>query len=171
MILCPNCMHKELVGALFCSECGAQLVYADGVPTGIIPPSSSTPLPQQAPGQEEPEAKFSPSNIRLSLNIVNSGEVLNLGQRSEFTLGRVSEGQPIIPDIDLTPYNGYDAGVSRMHLSIKIKDQVYVTDLGSANGTRINGRRIGANMPYAIKHGDILTLGKFNIQILFHTNQ
>lgn len=171
MILCPNCMHKEMVGAIFCSECGAQLVYADGVPTSVIPPSHSNPLPHQDLHQEVSDSHVSPSNIRITLNIVNSGEVLNLGQRSEFTLGRVSEGQPIIPDIDLTPYNAYDSGVSRMHLSIKIKDQVYVTDLGSANGTRINGRRVGANMPYVIKHGDILTLGKFNIQILFHTNQ
>jgi hypothetical protein len=28
MIVCPNCQHKELPGALFCSECGAQLIGA-----------------------------------------------------------------------------------------------------------------------------------------------
>lgn len=89
-----------------------------------------------------------------------------IGQ-SEFTLGRVNEGQPIVPDIDLTPYKAYESGVSRMHASIKVEeDQVSITDLGSANGTRINGRQITAQIPYPIKHGDILTLGKFKIQIL-----
>ena len=27
MIVCPNCKHQELDGSLFCSECGAQLVF------------------------------------------------------------------------------------------------------------------------------------------------
>jgi len=54
-----------------------------------------------------------------------------------------------------------------MHASLKLIDeQVMITDLGSANGTRINGRQISAHIPYPIRHGDILTLGKFKIQIL-----
>ena len=30
MIICPNCQHKNVAGAMFCAECGAQL---DGVET------------------------------------------------------------------------------------------------------------------------------------------
>ena len=36
MILCPNCQHKELPGALFCSECGTQLVSLDILNTRSI---------------------------------------------------------------------------------------------------------------------------------------
>jgi pSer/pThr/pTyr-binding forkhead associated (FHA) protein len=43
---------------------------------------------------------------------------------------------------------------------------VLITDLGSANGTRVNGMQITSHIPYPVKHGDILTLGKFKIQIL-----
>ena len=32
MIICPNCQHKNVTGAMFCAECGAQL---DGVDTLI----------------------------------------------------------------------------------------------------------------------------------------
>jgi pSer/pThr/pTyr-binding forkhead associated (FHA) protein len=174
MILCPNCLHKELTGALFCSECGAQLVFNEGIPTSDINTASAQEaaadaIREQATDLETQTFTGLPENIRLTLNLINTGEVLNLGSRSEYTLGRVSEGQPIIPDIDLSPYKAYDAGVSRMHISIKIKNQVTVTDLGSANGTRINGRRIAPHMPYPLKHGDILTLGKFKIQVLFQT--
>jgi pSer/pThr/pTyr-binding forkhead associated (FHA) protein len=92
---------------------------------------------------------------------------LPLAGQDEVTLGRVSEGQPVVPDIDLTPYKAYEDGVSRMHASIRIiEDQVLITDLGSANGTRVNGMQITSHIPYPVKHGDILTLGKFKIQIL-----
>ncbi len=26
MIICPNCQHKEMSGAVYCSKCGAQLI-------------------------------------------------------------------------------------------------------------------------------------------------
>ena len=50
MIICPNCKHQELDGALFCSECGAQLVFTtnneeDELPTGD---ESSDSLPQRS---------------------------------------------------------------------------------------------------------------------------
>jgi hypothetical protein len=168
MILCPNCLHKEIVGALFCSECGAQLIYMDGIPTSSIPPSTLQEPPMELP--PKPESKSYPTSypeIHISLNLINSGEILNLGDRNEITLGRISEGQPIIPDIDLSPYKAYEAGVSRMHASIKIKDQVWVTDLGSVNGTYINDKKIAPHIAHPLKHGDIITLGKFKIQIQF----
>jgi hypothetical protein len=169
MILCPNCLHKEMVGSLFCSECGAQLIFPDGIPTGNIRTTSHL---KRVGGHETEEPAIEPpphsiSDALISLNIVSSGDTLPIRGQGEVTVGRVSEGQPVIPDIDLTPYKAYEAGVSRMHASIRVaEDQVLVTDLGSANGTRINGRKITANVAHPIKHGDILTLGKFKIQVL-----
>ena len=32
MIICANCQHKNVTGAMFCAECGAQL---DGIDTLI----------------------------------------------------------------------------------------------------------------------------------------
>ena len=50
---------------------------------------------------------------------MDSGKILPLASRNEFTLGRLSEGQPIMPDIDLTPYQAYASGVSRLHAVVK----------------------------------------------------
>ncbi len=38
MIECPSCQHREFVGTLFCSECGARLVHASTLPTMSISP-------------------------------------------------------------------------------------------------------------------------------------
>ena len=38
MISCPNCQHKEINGAIYCSKCGAQLVDARFATHKIEPP-------------------------------------------------------------------------------------------------------------------------------------
>jgi pSer/pThr/pTyr-binding forkhead associated (FHA) protein len=168
MILCTNCLHKEIVGAMFCSECGAQLVFPKGQTTTGMPGSAD--LRNREIEFKEPPARTIYPDAFMSLNIISTGDVIPIAGKDEVTLGRVSEGQPVIPDIDLTPYKAFESGVSRMHASIRlVNEQVMITDLGSANGTRINGKQISSHMPQPLKHGDILTLGKFKIQILLHS--
>jgi hypothetical protein len=166
MILCQNCLHKEMLGAMFCSECGAQLIYAKGVPTSLVKMTTSKLKDRQVDVKGPPEPVIT-SDTLISLSIINTGDYVSLSGQSEVSLGRVSEGQPVTPDIDLTPYKAYEAGVSRMHASVRmVDDLVMVTDLGSANGTRVNGMQITPHIPCPIKHGDIITLGKFKIQLL-----
>jgi pSer/pThr/pTyr-binding forkhead associated (FHA) protein len=96
-------------------------------------------------------------------------EALDLPVQNEFTLGRQVAGQPIAPDVDLNKYDAYDQGVSRLHATIRInpmKNQVHVIDLGSANGSKVNGYEIPANSEVPLNHGDILTLGKFNLKVI-----
>jgi pSer/pThr/pTyr-binding forkhead associated (FHA) protein len=83
-------------------------------------------------------------------------------------LGRLSEGQPIMPDIDLTPYQAYASGVSRLHAVVKrdANNRALVMDLGSSNGTYVNGRRINPHVEEPLNHGDIVALGKLKIQVL-----
>ena len=59
------------------------------------------------------------NNDWVTLHLLDTGQVLPLSERNEFTLGRISEGQPIMPDIDLSPYQAYANGVSRLHAVIK----------------------------------------------------
>ena len=44
MIICPNCHHKELPGALFCSECGARLISLDYLTTQSLQKAPSDHL-------------------------------------------------------------------------------------------------------------------------------
>ena len=103
----------------------------------------------------------------ISLLIIESGQILPLAERTEFTLGRSAEGQPIIPDVDLTAYNAYANGVSRLHAAIKlVNNRIVVVDLGSSNGTYLNGTRLSPYMETPVAHGDLVYLGKLKIQVL-----
>ncbi len=164
MIVCPQCQHHEMDGAIFCSECGAQLIGAietsriAGVEVGS---DRRQPIPEPAPPLSLPKAW-------ISLHILESGYILPLADRTEFTLGRVVDGQPIMPDVDLTPHNAYAHGVSRLHAALKlVEDKIVIVDLESSNGTYVNGVRIPPNVETRLVHGDVISLGKLKIQVLF----
>ena len=167
MIECPNCKHQEIPGALFCSECGAQLVGIHTVTTQSIGKNLTNNLANLEAAQEDTSIPSPPNGVAISLFLLDTGQIVPLAGKNEFTLGRSAEGQPILPDIDLAPYQAYENGVSRLHVSLTMnKQEALVTDLGSANGTRLNGQKLTPHRPTPVKHGDILTLGKLRIQLL-----
>jgi pSer/pThr/pTyr-binding forkhead associated (FHA) protein len=169
MILCPNCHNKELPGAYFCSECGTQLISLEFLNTRMIakPPenlnlsdlgANSIPTHKVIQKQKDPS---------ISLHLVESGKVIHLSDKKDFTLGRAVEGQSILPDVDLSPYEAFSLGVSRMHISLRIMNgDVYVMDMGSSNGTKINGQKIVPHVEYSVSHGDLVTLGRLKVQVL-----
>lgn len=166
MIICPNCGNKELPGALFCKECGTQFTNLRD-PTVIMAVSLADHLHSINPVENDHDVPHTPDDARLSLYLVETGEVIPLEGLTEFTIGRSSEDQPILPDVDLAPYNAYEYGVSRLHASIQISQPfALLTDFGSANGTQLNGQKLSPDKPYPITHGDIFTLGKMKIQLL-----
>lgn len=118
------------------------------------------------PDQLQPPPQV-PLQSWISLHIVESGQILPLADRTEFTLGRSAEGQPIVPDVDLTAYNAYASGVSRLHAAIKlVNNRIVVVDLGSSNGTYLNGTRLSPYIETPVAHGDLVYLGKLKIQVL-----
>jgi pSer/pThr/pTyr-binding forkhead associated (FHA) protein len=156
-----------MVGTLFCNECGAQLIGVAGSLTRDIQTGPTNPLSNK--GNRPKSSPLPPPSTgnSISLHILDAGQIVPLDNREEFTMGRSSEGQSILPDIDLGPYRAYEKGVSRLHASLKLGGgQVIITDLGSVNGTRVNGKKILPNQPQTLSHGDILTLGKLKVQIL-----
>lgn len=168
MIICPKCQHEELNGTVFCSHCGHKLIEksesstqqtpASRIVEGISPPT----VPAPALLSEE-------KNSKVILYIVDTKDVIPLKEEKEYTLGRVADGQKVIPDIDLSGYNAYKAGVSRIHAMINTRgERITVKDLGSSNGSRINGIKIDSHAEYSIQHGDILTLGALKIQVLIN---
>lgn len=168
MIQCPNCKHQELPGALFCSECGTQLVTADTLTAPLASPNNEN-LDFDAqtngigPSIKETAAPF--KNTIISLHVLNYNRTLHLAGRNEYSLGRVAKGQPILPDFDLSEFDAYNNGVSRLHAVIKTGiGKMSIMDLGSANGTRVNGQKIAANVEYPLKNGDLIAFGKLKIE-------
>lgn len=168
MITCINCNHQEYTGALFCSQCGANLVEAKKTADSVFQPINSDFFSEMFSG-EFPSSlnQAKQTDAALWLSILDFGELVALPERKEFTLGRASSDQPIIPDVDLTPYNAYKSGVSRLHATIRLAgEKITIVDLGSANGTQLNGEKIEPNVPYELMHGDVVKLGRLKIQIL-----
>lgn len=165
MIVCSNCQHDNLTGAMFCAECGASFAGDHSLKEQSLGPEKYQSVSKKS--SDDPSQKFSGGEPWGSLYLVDTGQILPLSQRNEFTIGRTSAGQPIRPDIDFSPYQGYDAGVSRLHAVIKRDGaRIIFMDLGSANGTYVNGKRLSPNVEQIIHHRDIVALGKMRIQIL-----
>jgi hypothetical protein len=165
MIICPNCQHEEMNGSIFCSKCGGQLVDMHLV-THKIQTTEALPNIENKPDRLQPPPQV-PLQSWISLHIIESGQILPLKDRTEFTLGRSAAGQPILPDVDLTAYNAYTNGVSRLHAAIKLENnRIVVIDLGSSNGTYLNGTRLSPYIETPISHGDLVYLGKLKLQVL-----
>ena len=167
MIVCSNCKHSNMTGAMYCAECGAQLADGgDSLTTQNITTQRFETNFEHSPKDDRHQA-FDDSHAWGSLHLLDTGQVIPLSVKNEFTMGRISEGQPIMPDIDLSPYQAYAAGVSRLHAVIKrIANRIIFIDLGSANGTYINGKRLAPNVEQVLNHGDIIALGKLKLQVL-----
>ncbi|MEK6255826.1 MAG: FHA domain-containing protein [Chloroflexota bacterium] len=169
--VCPNCHHQELLGALFCSECGTKLVEQSGLSTEMIGGTDSK-LVNKKTAPPTPTAPLPAIDAIASLHILLTGQILPLVGRDEYTIGRISEGQSILPDVDLTHYEAYAKGVSRLHATIKINSgRMTVTDLGSSNGTRVNSNKITPHKEHEVEHGDLITLGKFKLQALYRQDE
>ncbi|OQX65481.1 MAG: hypothetical protein DRI32_05105 [Chloroflexi bacterium] len=164
MIMCPICQHQEVEGALFCSECGAQLHNMGSLATHNI---QTGEMRGEAFDAVPPKRSVISASDAMTLQILDGGQIIPLADRSEFTMGRVSDGQTIMPDIDLTPYQAYECGVSRLHAVLKrSQGKVTIMDLGSSNGTYVDGIRLQPENELPLSHGSIVSLGKLKIQFL-----
>jgi pSer/pThr/pTyr-binding forkhead associated (FHA) protein len=79
--------------------------------------------------------------------------------RSPMLLGRASEAEGYQPDFDMTFYDDGDY-VSRRHARItKGRAGYFISDLGSSNGTTVNGQPIEPNRARILCDGDRIKVG------------
>ena len=165
MIDCRKCLHRNVTGAVFCEECGELLRGADVLIPAITDERITEELKRKPPRPE----LIPPAYSWISLHFMGGGTILPLASRNEFILGRLTQDNLILPDVDLTPYRASVSGVSRVHAMVKRDDnKAMVIDLGSSNGTYLNGQRIHPDEEFALRHQDVIALGTLQIQVLLH---
>ncbi|MBC8098727.1 MAG: response regulator [Armatimonadetes bacterium] len=104
----------------------------------------------------------------IELRVVGTPSVVQVRVQDEMVVGRSDPRYDTQPDIDLEPYGAYDLGVSRRHAQLFPKNnRLLLRDLGSSNGTYINGRYLLQGQEYRLRHGDMLTIGKLQLQVFF----
>jgi hypothetical protein len=112
-------------------------------------------------------SEFDTKQKKVALYFLDTGQVIDLEIGREYILGRSYPKQPVVPDIDLSPFKGYEWGISRLHATMKVEeDHVVIIDNDSSNGTYHAGQRIPGQTPYDLHNGDIVMLGKLRLQIL-----
>ncbi len=77
-----------------------------------------------------------------------------LGKNGALVLGRRRDDGVQQTDIDLAPYGGFVAGVSRRHARmVREDDVVLIEDLGSTNGTYLGNERLRPGALTALRQG------------------
>ncbi len=162
MIECPLCGRKYPVGALFCSECGVYLLTGGPLRTEPLPEGVSIPV--ELPAESPSAVGTGPQS--LVLQVLTSGRRVVIRSDQEVLVGRLDVGRGIFPQVDLTPDGGLEGGVSRRHARIFFQnDQFHIEDLGSTNGTYLNGTRLDPYSPRPLGDGDELRLGQITIRV------
>ena len=128
------------------------LLAAKPKPVAVVAPAPaapSRPAPSSAPA---PSGRSSNASLR-----VVSGPLANkeFTVGSEATLGRGQGCQVQLPD----------PMVSQLHARLFRSDKgLHIEDLGSTNGTYLNGRKVGAAA--RLKKGDRVRVGPIELEVL-----
>jgi pSer/pThr/pTyr-binding forkhead associated (FHA) protein len=136
---CPNCGQPVLSGTRFCGNCGAEINGEEDRPpvqdSGTIVDKEPVPYLLITAGP-------------------GRGQVFDL--RGEVRLGRSRANAIALAD----------GKISRNHARLDPVRSTYIlTDLGSANGTFVNGVRI--TQPVRLRDGDLIQVG--DTQLVFHS--
>jgi hypothetical protein len=160
-LMCPNCGTPVRFGELSCPQC--EHVFAAAGRTQRLPIENGISHHREWPTGEVAV----PDQHPIVLEIGN--QRLNLPGGEFVTIGRASTvpGETS-PDVDLSAFGAEDMGVSRLHIRLRRKGiLLYVADLGSTNGTHLNGRRLIPQGERLLRDGDELHLGRLRVKVRF----
>jgi hypothetical protein len=132
--------------------------------------SSHPPMPaEERPARPQTSRLAPPWRLLMQIGEQNQTTV-GIEVKDRIVLGRADPVGSFYPDLDLSPYGGQEGGVSRRH-AIIIQDEenkaLYLEDLGSTNGTRINGFSLEPNRRYRLRDGDELEFGRVRVVLRF----
>jgi pSer/pThr/pTyr-binding forkhead associated (FHA) protein len=109
-------------------------------------------------------ASARPMTVRLA--IVESGRQIEFTLAKEVSIGRLDPATATFPDVDLTTDGAMEKGVSRRHAKLSRKgSEVFVEDLGSVNGTLLNGKRLTPYLPHALNDQDEVRAGRLLMRV------
>ncbi|MEM7032354.1 MAG: FHA domain-containing protein [Chloroflexota bacterium] len=166
MIKCPFCHTPHVDNTLFCSECGTYLLEDDQRGTDPLGTGEIGWVGDSADGVDGQGRYQGTGPLAIRLNIGDQRRELEVPLNKAIHMGRLDPASDVFPEVDLTNDQGLEKGVSRRHARIlKREGSVVVEDLGSINGTFINGKRLAPYLPEMLTDGDSLQLGRLLIEV------
>ncbi len=168
MQICPNCRRERPDSETYCDVCGHILPLAmPELRTRTIKLDSAI-YEALEPSRRWGTAYFGQQN-RIELRFRDRAPTLLLPIVDRLVIGRFHE-EPDVPqpDVDLGPFDALDRGVSRNHVAVaREKDTISIADLGSSNGTFLNGQRLMPHEPRILRDGDEVRMGRLVIRVAF----
>jgi pSer/pThr/pTyr-binding forkhead associated (FHA) protein len=167
MIKCPFCQATHVANTVFCNECGNYLLESDRRPTDPLKNNEMNwvgGILDQSRVVSSSKQHIKPVAIHLKIGVGKREVEARLDK--VINIGRVDPTSAIFPEVDLTDEGVSSKSVSRRHARIlKREDNVLLEDLGSINGTFINGKKLDPYVTEVLSDGDILQVGKIPIEI------
>lgn len=163
-VSCSNCGKKNRMSDVFCYACGHMLEMPRG--------EFDTQHFEDADSNLFSDDYFGPESVMI-LHFRDANFDFELRPQlsnHEVIVGRSTDNSAMAPDVDLAELNAAEFGVSRLHLSMMHEAQhnaIRIYDLGSANGSYINGQKLHPKEVRMLRSGDELRLGKLVINIYF----
>jgi hypothetical protein len=144
----------------------------------VVPPMSATSETPEAP--ETPETPETPppqavnvatqlQTLSARLRHVQTDTLIEIPrQLSVVRIGKPNDQTP--PDVDVSGFPDSEV-VSRVHANLRVEgDAHYFEDVGSSNGTYINGLPLAAGNRHRLRQGDRIALGKGDkVSFIFET--
>jgi hypothetical protein len=167
VIRCPSCQKSHPENTLFCDECGAYLMAEGGKATDPLIMEDTTWVDRNATAAGSPADEDS-CPVTLSFLMIDLNRQIEFPLSKELNIGRLDAASATFPDLDLTSYGGLEKGVSRRHAKITRQGQdIFIEDLGSVNGTFLNGKRLTPYLQHPLTSGDEIQMGKLVIRVRF----
>lgn len=137
------------------------------------PTASTTPFTRNVtvPDDLQREINLGETGIGTAPSIALSiaGKLLkplSIEEDKPIVLGRADPLRDSRPDVDLTPYDAAQHGVSRRHARIVYRDNLLrLEDLNSMNGTFLNGMQLQRHDQRILRSGDHIQLGSLRIRL------
>ena len=156
MQICTHCGTENFEGVIFCDRCGVALV--------------AVPLATRQLSQNDERGgtdQLGGENV-LIIQVENQDLPITIQVRHEIVFGRVTDSSDTTTYINLTSYGADLRGVSRRHARLlREGSAVYLMDLNSTNGTRLNGEPLSGGVEKRLRDGDEVLLGKLRLYVFF----
>lgn len=163
MSQCPICNFENRVGALVCAECGSDLYDT------LLEQIATKELNTQDLKTRNLDERTLPSSNPLVLYLSKDNTPLAIERSGEPIIGRSApEEDDNSVDIDLCQFGAQELGVSRQH--IRLNAAIHpptVVDLGSYNGTFVNGQKLTPERRHILNSGDEIRLGRMTMRLYF----
>jgi pSer/pThr/pTyr-binding forkhead associated (FHA) protein len=107
-------------------------------------------------------------NASLVIQFADPETRLTLTPTRETFFGRFEAGKAEAYQVDLSPFNAREKGVSRLHAVVyRARHTLSLADLGSSNGTFLNGEKLLPQQSRVLRDGDEVRFGELAALVFF----